>query len=66
MPMHVAALVVLGPQPRVPAARGPMTLELLRATIGQRLHRVPRLRQALSPPSAGGERPYGLMTSAST
>jgi diacylglycerol O-acyltransferase len=51
--MHVAALVVLGFAGEGASSQGSMSLELLRATMGQRLHRVPRLRQVLSPPRRG-------------
>jgi diacylglycerol O-acyltransferase / wax synthase len=53
-PMHVAALVVLGP---VGGGSRPLTVALLRATIEQRLHRVPRLRQMLYQPPRGLGRP---------
>jgi hypothetical protein len=55
--MHVAALVVLGFAGEGASSPGPMSLELLRATMGQRLHRVPRLRQVLSPPRRGSGAP---------
>ena len=52
LPMHVAALAILG-QASAAGPPGPPDLDTLRATVGRRLHRVPRLRQVLLRPAAG-------------
>ena len=52
LPMHVAALAILG-QASVAGGPGPPGLDTLRTTVGRRLHRVPRLRQVLLRPGPG-------------
>ncbi len=52
LPMHVAALVILD-QASAAGPPGLPGLDTLRATVGRRLHRAPRLRQVLLRPGAG-------------
>ncbi len=57
LPTHVAALVILGPGggPGMPATLG---LDVLVATVGSRVHLVPRLRQVLCRPHLGLGAPF--------
>ena len=52
-PMHMAAVVLLG---AVTSSARPLCAELLRATIEQRLHRVPRLREVARQTPSGRDR----------
>jgi len=47
LPVHVAALLILDGAPLLDAV-GQLRLESVRANVGQRLHRAPRLRQVLA------------------
>ena len=52
LPMHVAALVILDGGPLLDGS-GQLRLDVLRGSVGQRLHLAPRLRQVLYRPRPG-------------